>query len=77
MCHPKDKEMLRFVPWHTRVCVCVYNAHFRQECHNYNSVTTTTVSQLQECHNYNIVTTTTVSQLQHCHNYNSVTTQNL
>jgi hypothetical protein len=47
-----------------------------QQCHNYNTVTTTTVSQLQvsqpqQCHNYNThnhnsVTTTTLSQLKIC-----------
>jgi hypothetical protein len=37
-----------------------------QHCHNYNTVTTTTVSQLQHCHNYSTVTTTTLSQLKMC-----------
>jgi hypothetical protein len=52
----------------------VYIAHLRQQCHNHNSVTTTTASQPQQRHNHNSVTTTTASQPQQCHNHNSVTT---
>jgi hypothetical protein len=63
------------------VCVCVYIYIYGsfatavsqlQHCHNYSTVTTTTLSQLQYCHNYSTVTTTTLSQLQHCHNSKSV-----
>jgi hypothetical protein len=56
---------------------CDHFAHLRQQCHNYNTVTTTALSQLKHCHNYNTVTTTTLSQLQQCQNYNTVTTTTL